>query len=258
MSMEEALTKITTITTQATDNNNHITQIRDRLREISGQIRGIGGEKQALEAEVARLTGELQVLNGRLGEEQTARDEIIQRLDAAEAEIQRLNNDIAGRDLGQTEQAAELQGQIDALNAQLAEKDGIIADLQRQVNEGQGSLAANVDLLRQMHERLDALTALVNGQTAQLGPDGEIQQEITNILNELNNIRPALGPSPLPTTGGRRKRHVTRKRRTRRRMKGGFIAKYDNKKSRKRTHSSKSKSKSKSSSSVPSQSSSMR
>jgi septal ring factor EnvC (AmiA/AmiB activator) len=255
--MEEALTKITTITTQATDNNNHITQIRDRLREISGQIRGIGGEKQALEAEVARLTGELQVLNGRLGEEQTARDEIIQRLDAADAEIQRLNNDIAGRDLGQTEQAAELQGQIDALNVQLAEKDGIIADLQRQVDEGQGSLAANVDLLRQMHERLDALTALVNGQTAQLGPDGEIQQEITNILNELNNIRPALGPAAR-VVGGRRKRHVTRKRRTRRRMKGGFIAKYDNKKSRKRTHSSKSKSKSKSSSSVPSQSSSMR
>ncbi len=256
--MEEALTKITTITTQATDNNNHITQIRDRLREISGQIRGIGGEKQALEAEVARLTGELQGLNGRLGEEQTARDEIIQRLDAAEAEIQRLNNELSGREVGQSEQAAALQGQIDALNTQLAEKDGIIADLQRQVNEGQGSLAANVDLLRQMHERLDALTALVNGQTAQLGPDGEIQQEITNILNELNNIRPALGPSPLPR-GGRRKRHVTRKRRTRRRMKGGFIAKYDNKKSRKRTHSSKSKSKSKSSSSsVPSQSSSMR
>jgi hypothetical protein len=112
-----------------------------------------------------------------------------------------------------------------------------------------------------MHERLDALTALVNSQTAQLAPDGEIQQEISNILNELNNIRPALGPAA-PTTGGRRKRRVTRKRRTRRRMKGGFIAKYDNKKSRKRTHSSKSKSKSKSnsksSSSVPSQSSSMR
>jgi hypothetical protein len=52
--MEEALTKITNITTQATDNGNYITQIRDRLREISGQIRAIGTEKQALETEIAR------------------------------------------------------------------------------------------------------------------------------------------------------------------------------------------------------------
>jgi hypothetical protein len=134
------------------------------------------------------------------------------------------------------------------------EKDGVIVDLQRQIDEGQGTLAANVDLLQQMHERLDALTALVNGQTTQLGPDGEIQQAITTILNELNTIRPALGPTPPPPViGGRRKRSVTRKRRTQRRMKGGFIAKYENKKSRKRTNSSKSKSKS--SSSVPSQSS---
>ena len=254
MSMDEALAKITTITTQATTNNNHIRDILNRLREISGQIGGIAEEKQRLEAEIARLNTELQNLTGRLQEEQGERDEIIQRLDAAEAEIQRLNNDIAGRELGQSEQAAELQTQIDDLNRQVIEKDGTIADLQRQIDEGQGTLAANVDLLRQMHERLDALTALVNGQTDQLRPEGEIQQEITNILNQLNNIRPALGPAAVPR-GGRRKSRVTRKRRTRRKMKGGFIAKYDNKKSRKRTHSSKSKSKSKSSSSVPSQSS---
>lgn len=253
--MDEALTKITTITTQATDNNAFITQIRDRLREITGQIRSIGVEKQALEADIARLRTETETLTGRLGEEQRERDEIVQRLDAAEAEIQRLNNDIAGKDLGQNEQGAELQRQIDVLNGQLAEKDKQISGLLKEISDAQDEVRGNEDILRQMNERLDALTELVNGQTTQLGPDGEIQQEISNIIAELNNIRPELGPPAPPVVGGRRKRSVTRKRRTRRKMKGGFIAKYYNKKSRKRTHSSKSKSKSRSSSSVPSQSS---
>ena len=71
MSMEEALNKITNITTQATSNNGFIAQISERLREISGQIGGIAEEKRRLEAEITRLTAELGGLNGRLEEEGT-------------------------------------------------------------------------------------------------------------------------------------------------------------------------------------------
>ena len=132
-------------------------------------------------------------------------------------------------------QLQQLQEQNEQLRNESNAKDGEIANLRRTIEENERTINGNNDIINQINQRLGELEGIVNTQGTDLQ---DLLQQVRNVLGQLNDLTLRGGAL---RNSGRRKQKITRKRR---KMRGGFIAKYTNtssKSKKKRSNSYKSK-----------------